>query len=219
MRWIPSVPTDNLYKFMAVSGMWMAFGLIVFFGWLVSIDIQMAKESKEAQAYFFSANMISQIDRRIASLDAGKIDENGIPGISTSLDPDQERRFLQEAAKNHRRTMDEYAGSINKNSGEKLDVLKRTDVQIAGVVYILFAAVFLGVGFTRWVVRVHDVDMQMRDLDLQAKHLAVVKLNLEICGLQRASPGAAERAACACGEQHGNPVVPPEEGAQKSEKA
>ena len=53
MKGIPSTPTDNIYKFMAISGLWFVAGFIALYIWLANTHIQLDKESLRSQSYFF----------------------------------------------------------------------------------------------------------------------------------------------------------------------
>jgi hypothetical protein len=55
MKGLPNPPTDNIYKFMAISGLWLFAGFVALYIWLVSVQIQLDKDSARLQSYSFSA--------------------------------------------------------------------------------------------------------------------------------------------------------------------
>ncbi|UTW03976.1 hypothetical protein KDX31_02815 [Amphritea atlantica] len=183
MKWMPAIPTDNLYKFCAISGMWMFFGLVVLYTWIVAITIQIEKEGSASTSYYSSLITVSDIERRLDSIEKGLEKENKLDWTSTEWDIDQEKNFLEHALKNHRKSMklNEYA--INSDTGEQLNLIKRPAVYIPGLLYLALMSFLLVIGFFRWKTKIQDIDLEIRKVELETKKRALVKLDLEIRNL------------------------------------
>ncbi|WP_123658818.1 hypothetical protein [Salinisphaera japonica] len=175
------MPTDNLYKFAAISGMWLALGLLLFFAWLIHTDIQLDRESKAFPAYANAKNTLRNIEQRLEAIDNGMPEQNKLSWVSQDLSAGKERSLLQKIAKRHRKTIADFqALNVSSDISETMDVFQRTDVRCLGVIYIFFTVSMLIFGFTGWKRKVHDVDMELRAIDLTARKKELEKLELEL---------------------------------------
>ena len=179
MKGIPSTPTDNIYKFMAISGLWFIAGFIALYIWLVNTQIQLDKEALKSQAYFFSVNMERKIKNRLDSIEKGKLDENRLDWVPASYTPEQEKIFLSKAFENHQETIKKNKDAVNSDTGEELKLVERWDVRIAGALYILFMVGLTWFGFSRWI-KTHIIDETVKTLDREIKEKSLKKLELEI---------------------------------------
>ncbi|GHA95968.1 hypothetical protein ACFFLG_03620 [Shewanella indica] len=179
LKGIPSTPTDNIYKFMAISGLWFIAGFIALYIWLVNTQIQIDKEALNSQAYFFSVNMERKIKNRLDSIEKGKLDENRLDWVPASYTPEQEEMFLSKALENHQETIKKNKDALNSDTGEELKLVERWDVRIAGALYILFMVGLTWFGFSRWVKN-HIIDETVKTLDREIKEKSLKKLELEI---------------------------------------
>lgn len=180
MKGIPSTPTDNIYKFMAISGLWFFVGFIALYIWLVNTQIQLDKESLRSKSYFFSVNMERNINNRLSSIENKKLDENRLDWIPVSYTPEQEKKFLNKALKNHQDTIEKNKDVLDSNTGEELKLIERWDVRIAGILYIALMVCLTLFGFSRWITKTHIVDEELRNLERDIKVKTLEKLELEI---------------------------------------
>jgi len=180
LKGIPSTPTDNIYKFMAISGLWFIAGFIALYIWLVNTQIQLDKESLRSQSYFFSVNMERNIKTRLGSINNEKFDENRLDWVPASYTPEQENKFLTKALENHQDTINKNKDVVDSNIGEELKLIERWDVRIAGALYIFLMVGLTWFGFSRWVTKTHIVDEELRNLERDIKLKMLLKLELEI---------------------------------------
>jgi len=91
LKGIPSAPTDNIYKFMAISGLWFIAGFIALYIWSVNTQIQLDKEILKAQSYFFSIKIERTIKKRLESIKKEEFDRNRLDWVPASYKPEQEK--------------------------------------------------------------------------------------------------------------------------------
>jgi len=183
---MPSIPTDNLYKFSAISGVWMLFGLLVLYGWLINLDLEIKKELRATQAYFTLGNTLKNVEKRLDTITQGKMDEARSPLIPTSFSIEQERSFLTKISKNIKSEIEKNKHFIDANSSEALEVFERTDVQVFFIVYLFFTVIFVVYGFIGWKTKLHDVELEIRKLDLETRRKMLEKLEFELKKERRA---------------------------------
>ncbi|WP_152596885.1 hypothetical protein [Chromobacterium haemolyticum] len=108
MQILPTLPTDNIYKLKAVAGLWMLAGLFVFCFWSVYWQYQVEVQTRHTMAYYSSVNSERNIVARINSIQSGNIDENEVKWISSNLGVDEEKKLLEIALVNNRKTIAMY---------------------------------------------------------------------------------------------------------------
>lgn len=180
MNGIPIAPTDNMYKFMAISGLWFFAGFIAFYIWLVNVDIQLEKEKLRTQAYFVSVNMEREIENRLKSIKDGKVSENRLDWVPASFTSEQETLFIRQALTNHRLTISKNKDIIDNRIGEELSLFDRWDVMIAGIVYVTLMVGLIWFGFSRWITKTHFLDEKLKYLERDIKIKSMEKMELEI---------------------------------------
>lgn len=180
MKGIPSTPTDNIYKFMAISGLWFIAGLLALYVWLVNVQIQLDKDRERSQAYFISVNMERDIKRRLDSIEKEAFDENRLDWVPENFSVEEEKNFLTMVQKNHHETIAENKDVLDSNPGEELQLIKRWDIRLAFGVYVSLMVGLTWFGFSRWVTKTHRVEEGLRELDFEIKEKTLEKLELEI---------------------------------------
>lgn len=180
MNGIPSTPTDNIYKFMAISGLWLCAGFIALCIWIVNTQVQLDKERLKSQSYFFSVNMEREIENRLNSIGAGKPAENRLHWVPASYTLEQEKQFISEALKNHQETISKNKDVLESTTGEEFRLLERWEVKIFGLFYVFLMTGLTWFGFSRWVTKTHLVDEELRNIDKDIKLKSLEKTELEI---------------------------------------
>jgi len=180
MKGLPNPPTDNIYKFMAISGLWLFVGFVVLYIWLVSVQIQLDKDSVRLQSYYFSVNIKRNIERRLSSIEKKEYDKSRLDWVPSSWSVGQEVLFLNKALENHEKTINRNKGSLNSNTGENLKLFERTDLRAAFVLYVALMVGLIWFGFSRWIKVTHSINEQIKELDRDIKLKTLQKLELEI---------------------------------------
>ncbi len=185
MNWLPSPPTDNLYKFVAISGLWLLLGLLVFFSWLGYLQFQNSKEAKRSQAYFFSERMEIQISARLDSIKANRPKENKLEWTPPDATLEQEQQFLQMALNNHRQTIEKNKDVLDRKPGEDLEILKAMGFYWLMPVYVFFAVSCPFIGFLGWYRKIQKPSEEAHGLDCRVKEITILKIEAEIRHLSR----------------------------------
>lgn len=180
MNGIPTAPTDSIYKFMAISGLWFIAGFIVIYIWLINVQIQLDKDIRKSQLYFFSVGAKREIENRLNSIASGKINESRLSWVPSTYTLEQEKSFIYEALKSNQDSIDQNKAAIeNKNSNE-LNLVERWDVRIAASFYIALMIGLTWFGFSRWVTKIHEPDEAFKKLDKEIKENMLEKIKSEI---------------------------------------
>ncbi|MGY2293288.1 hypothetical protein ACW9H6_12180 [Pseudomonas sp. SDO528_S397] len=185
--WLPSPPTDNLYKLMAIFGMWLSAGLIAALLALSYLKYNIDQSTDEFIYKQHVKNDIEKIKKRLASLKADKPEQNVLEWSSGFKD---EKAVLEKVLESNLET-------INSDTASKKEELLQPDnpiikfifksnllVYTVIVIYIPLAIFCLCFGFRRWAVRVQGPSERLNELDIELKKAALVKLQIEISQMQ-----------------------------------
>lgn len=185
MRPLPAIPTDNIYKFFAILGLWMMLGVVALFGWFIYLDFQLEDQSIASRAYYSSVNSVEEIESRLNSIEQGEFDQNKLDWVPASWDIEQEKHALAVAKDNHTKSISSNKWAIETEVGKELKYLGHPVVVFSGVVYIAIAVFLFYIGFRGWKIQVHDLDVELKQANIQLAKLSNQKLDLEIRSLQR----------------------------------
>ncbi|RBC02804.1 hypothetical protein C3E97_008600 [Pseudomonas sp. MWU12-2115] len=184
MQWLPSPPTDNLYKFMAIFGLWLLLGLLLLFAWFGYMNFKLDEESRDNQHYYFSKNMKLDISRRLASLEANNSGENKLEWVPENSSPDQEKSFLKEALKNHEETMESTKYVLKSQTGRDLKIFEASGALWILWLYVAIAIACPYLGFKWWYKKIQLPNEAANDMELKIKEASLLKLQIEISQLQ-----------------------------------
>lgn len=180
MNILPSTPTDNIYKFMAISGLWFIAGFIFLYVWLIKTEVDLKNHSQLIRSYSDSKIILNKINLRLESIRANKISDNLIDWIPADTDIESEKIILSEAKKNHQEYIDKVKNKVDKEVGEELKLFERLDIKIISFIYIILTAALTVFGFSGWFKKTHKIEEQTRAIDLLIKQKTLEKINLEI---------------------------------------
>ncbi|HCG8447415.1 TPA: hypothetical protein NJ582_001088 [Vibrio parahaemolyticus] len=180
MKGIPSTPTDNLYKFSAVAGLWFFAGLVASYIWLVSIEIKLDEELQKSSVYWRSLDAKNDLELRLISIKKGELESNEINWIPKQFKGEKELDFISNEILRHNEIIEENKKFVNTDTGSKLALLSRNDVVFMAFGYIIIMSCLLVFGFFGWYKNIHKKDNEIKDLDIEIKKKAIYKVNLEI---------------------------------------
>lgn len=168
MNWLPTPPTDNLYKFLAIFGTW---GMLFVFGSLLLLFYQNHEHSeftKKVIALSSEESWLRKVEARAESLAKNRLTENIIPGISDHFSPKEEMVFIKNAVNLSRGSLPklrQLAGDPPTNVFPFLATI-HFDRWLVGV--LVFSWVCFYYGFRQWLVLQRITDELLR-LDLSIK--------------------------------------------------
>ncbi len=182
---VPAAPTDSIYKFFAIGGVWMLIGLLAFFGYLFHVSFQ-AQERAKLLAISSDRDLdLVRIEARRASLRAGKTEENKLSWMPLGLSIKQELSLLRSTEKSIR-----SQEPVELESEDPSTILRQLSSINAGWYIALYAAIsilFLCFGLRGWWKRVQKPSDIAIEIDLQLKAAALEKTKLEVQALRRHS--------------------------------
>lgn len=185
MRPLPAIPTDNIYKFFAILGLWMMLGVVALLGWLIYLDFQLEDQSIASRAYYSSLNSLEDIESRLSSIEQGEFDQNKLDWMPASWDIEQEKHALTIAQDNHTETISNNKWAIETEVGEELRYLEHPVISVAGVSYVAIAVFLFYIGFKGWKIQVHDLDVELKQANIQLARSSNQKLDMEIKSLKK----------------------------------
>lgn len=169
---------------MAIFGLWLLLGLLLLFAWFGYINFKLDEESRDNQHYYFSKNIELDITRRLASLDTKDTGENKLEWVPENFNPDQERKFLEQALKNHEETMKRTEYTLKSQTSRDIKIFEASGALWILWVYVVFAIGCPYFGFKWWYKKIQLPNEAANDIELKIKEASLLKLQIEISQLQ-----------------------------------
>lgn len=184
MKPIPTAPTDNLYKFVAILGLWMFLGLLALLGWFVYLEYEVKDNSIASSSYFRSVQALSEIEDRMESIRTGNLEENKLDWVHKSLDLEQEKHVLEIAQENHSESVAKNQYAVDSEVGEELRYIKPPVAIVFGIFYIACMSFCFVIGFWKWKKKIQDPEIVFKKKNTELLEKSIEKLNLEIQALK-----------------------------------
>lgn len=181
MNFLPKPPTDNLYKFMAISGIWMMGFVIAFIMYLGYLNYQIEKEGIKQNSFYRTEALSIQIDDRLASISEGNLNDNIIDWALINDGSKEEISFLNNLKKAQEKKIQEYkADPVNDEYGKQIHLAEAT-----GLMWVIYTLIFLSVlclwlGFRFWYTHVQKPANTLISKDIEIRNLTIEKMKLDI---------------------------------------
>jgi hypothetical protein len=188
MQILPSPPTDNLFKFMTVSGAWLFAGCIALLGFAIYSQLKESDSISYRSHIEYGQSVVREIDRRLDSISKGKLGENKplqlCPDRQT---PVQEMECLTQVKERWGRSIKEYeqqqAVGEYEYAVRKLVTTKDFSYVYMGIFFV--ATVLLVFGILGWLKNQKmQNELLAKDLDIKKKQDDVLGVELDIKKLQ-----------------------------------
>lgn len=168
MNYLPAPPTDNLYKFAAITGLWFVMVVIAYFAYLAYLGHMSEKESNEYMSYMRSVMMTEDISKRVEQHNIGKATKTNRPDwIPQHFTDQDELRFLKNALNNHQETIADYKKHPHPYQEQLNDLLV---IPIRATLIILAFGYGLMVwGFIAWYKKVQRPQDEHTKLEIELK--------------------------------------------------
>lgn len=180
MYGLPTTPTDNIYKFMAISGLWLMFGFIALYVWIEYSIIQLEKEGDNTSTYLTSKYKVDEIERRVNAIENGNLEDFKLSWLRETKSPEDELNALEPLLEFHRARAEAYKSMIplsaiygESDAYERFKIIKRTDFKMVLLVLIVLMVCLTLYGFTRWAQKTQATDEKLKKLDIRLKLLDV----------------------------------------------
>lgn len=156
---IPTPPTDNLYKFIAIFGMW-AFGFaVLFFSTLIFASYKYEVLLGQQTEVMRVQGLIDTANRRIAALDAGQFDKYKITWLTGyEHRPTDEKKFLEGALKFWAHDLGDRRATVQRELDSKFD-----QVQLLGAFSVPVDDYVKLLGL-KWIILIIEIPLCMSGL-------------------------------------------------------
>jgi len=180
IKFLPTPPTDNLYKFMAIFGAW---ALLILAGFMMGIGYLGFKSRQEMQqtvAYYRTTGTIRDIQDRLAAIQAGRPKDAIVSWAPLHDGSDAEKAFLQNALKSNQAYLARHHDDLDRHDVWTFwQIFSATDglffILVLGGVGI-FCFIF---GFLRWR-HIQHISNAILHGELAFQEMANQKLQLEL---------------------------------------
>lgn len=195
MKIIPSPPTDNLYKFVAIFGLWLCTVLVVFLGFTNYLVYESAQEARLTGYYVFAEGRINEVSRRIKAIDEGRKLDDLVADIPRMPSLAQEREFLENIRTRFQKNLAERK-PVPQWRSQFFEQLDAMGGEYTVAAFSLVAVGCFYFGFRGWYRNVQGpseqaahIDLQLKRKELDLKHIELrqkeVELRLKECELRR----------------------------------
>lgn len=180
MNFLPKIPTDNLYRFMAISGVWMMGFVIIFIMYIGYLKYQIEKESAEVNNYYTSKYLSLQIKYRLESISKGEIGKNIIDIIPVKDGSINEITYLKKLDEILHKEIQEYKENNKAYYFRNFELIEET-----GLIWVITALssisiIFLFFGFKYWNIHIQKPKNELILKDIEIRKLTITKMKLEI---------------------------------------
>jgi Ca2+/Na+ antiporter len=183
----PKPPTDNLYKFMAITGTWLLSLVAVSLMFLGYMSFKIEKETNQIAHQMNYRQTIGEIDRRVLAIDEKRCNDAIISWSKEHECNDNEKKFLLRVKEVNEAHIKEY------DKQDKIDFVNVWDTaKSIGVMWVFIIFTFLGVflfyfGFTRWYKHIQKPENEAAILDIKIKKQIIEKNMLDIALTKKSS--------------------------------
>ncbi|WP_154124057.1 hypothetical protein [Grimontia hollisae] len=186
MKVFPAPPTDNLYKFMAITGSWLMALVVVLFMFIGYINHDLERATVQQQSYMNSLKALRGIELREESIRNGDLTENILPWVPVSDGSNRELEYLNDRKEEHQK----YISNVEENQidyGRWFDLVEATGAMwfIYGIVAIGWSCFYFG--FRGWYTKVQKHADETVLLEKTIKELTIKQIEQEMSIAKKAS--------------------------------
>lgn len=208
MKIIPTAPTDNLYKFMAIFGLSLTVILAAVLVWFSYLSYLGSKELEATQSYYYSQDTVRQVTVRMTAITEGRLNENKLDWVPAYEKPSDEMKFLKLVYENHQKSMAESEPVMNRKSGQYFEVLEAMGIQWILPAYTVVCILLAVIGFERWYVkiqrpadklapfefRIKETELKLKETELQQKEIEIQLKQAELRRVEQEESDRTRRA-------------------------
>lgn len=187
MNIIPAAPTENLYKFFAIFGLWL---FVILGGVLIGLQYLSYlgdEELKATQSFYSSKDTDRKVMARIKAIQEGRLNDDRIELSADFKVPSEELRFLQIVHENHQKAMATAEPAMNQHIGAKFHMLERLGIKWLLPTYSAICFLFVIYGFSAWhkhiqrpADRLIPIEFKIKEVDLQLKEMELAQRTVEL---------------------------------------
>lgn len=176
MQILPIIPTDNFYKFLAISGTWLSLGLVAFYMYLGYLNHLVEIESIESSSYFKSLNINREIDLRLKSINNNEHDKNKIEWMPNFENSDDEVIALKEIKSRHEKSIKKHEAKKEGSTHDLFVIAKKIGFIWIMPFYVFISLLSFWYGYKYWIIKVQIPSDKSLALDVQIKELTLAEM-------------------------------------------
>lgn len=183
MQILPAPPTDNIYKFAAITGIWFAVALAVIFLGLAYVKDQNIIERQRSSNYDYAVAQVALIARRLDFIASGNEDSGRLVWMPISVPVEAEKPQLDNLLREYRATVTTYEATPRSEvvqRSEQLVIVVSYWFYVVFALIIVLAVVLTIFGFGGWYRYVQRPAERLLEVELKLRHAELKKLELEL---------------------------------------
>ncbi len=186
MNFLPKPPTDNIYKFAALSGTWILVLIIMYYLFLGYLNINLEKESMQVRVLFSSQSMIEKIENRLLAIKEKRLEDSILSWTTFTDGSEQEISYLNKMKKIHEEKVKKYQPLVDERKFNGIAFLVfETGAHIVFIIFIPVGVLLVWQGYKQWYIKIQKpIDRQYK-YDLMIKKITIKKLELELRNSQK----------------------------------
>jgi hypothetical protein len=165
---------------MAILGSWLmllVIAMVMFTGYL---QYDLERKAQASSNYFFSKNVIYEIQKRLDSISNKKFDENKLDWVHAFDSVEKEVVFIKPIMEGHKKRIVEYDTEKKLDYGHYFGIAKATGAVWLAILIIILAIICFWYGFTRWYKKVQKPADEALVLDNEIKNITLKTLELDL---------------------------------------
>lgn len=180
IQWIPTPPTDDLAKYVAITGLWLTLGFSAILLFVVYNNYRLDERTQLVIQMASTLHFKEDVEIRIQSLEDGHPNENKLP-ISSGMTPKEELPFLKNIDKTLDSKLSELQADGKANNSQAVYAwLRRGYVYFWPPIALAGSLLLTFFGFMRWREKQKRADeMFALDLEIKRQQLSMLRLDSE----------------------------------------
>jgi len=186
MNFLPKPPTDNLYKFVAILGLWMLV-FTVAIGFFINFMIYQIEQETETVARLMGYDSkLSRIERRLQSIEDGELDQNIVDTSPVNDGSQEELNYLIDLKGRIKETVDELE---SRGTDYAQAVKVAWGIKLHWFLYIFpsLSCLFFWFGFRQWYFKIQKPSEDALAQQRRINELTIQRLEQEIALTKKSS--------------------------------
>jgi hypothetical protein len=168
MQWLPTPPTDCLYKYVALNGLYIGIAALLSLGVLHYQQFENQQFNETKQRLISQQASLTTYEARLNSLATGKVAENTIPGLSGSMTPKNETAYLEGEVVITRERMKRLTQKNENPPTDWFPLVMFFRIDIVLVFLLVSAVLMVFFGFGNWK-KSQGITDEIKELDRNIK--------------------------------------------------
>ncbi|MGI9950699.1 hypothetical protein [Vibrio hyugaensis] len=179
MKFFPTPPTDNLYKFHAILGSWLVGASLVLYVLIKYVSYDLELQLADQSHHMRTERDLVKVNERLESIAKGNLEENKVSWVRGADGSPDEVAYLKQLKENFETSIQVYKDTEKIDYGRIFDIVEATDLWwIIGFLMFIAGLLFYS-GFKNWYYKVQKPQDELIQLDLKIKRLTLLEMERE----------------------------------------